>query len=251
MIINSLKYFPYLFKKIFFFIKHKNLFFLIYFFKTELAKIKNRYLIKKFNTKLNVTIDDYLSQSFVTHNEKTKKWFIHNIVYILSMIEEFDLNSIKNEILEIGSYEGNSSLFFLKNIKDSNITCVDIWSDDFTSGNKNRKLKFTEIKKNFDINLLPFKDRLTVHKITSNEFFKINKNKFDLIYIDGSHVFEDVLNDGNNSIKILNHNGLIIFDDFLKDEVFVAILEFYKKNKKNLKVEYIYHQAIFRYKEMY
>ena len=139
------------------------------------------------------------------------------------MIEEFDLNSIKNEILEIGSYEGNSSLFFLKNIKDSNITCVDIWSDDFTSGNKNRKLKFKEIKKNFDVNLLPFKDRLTVHKITSNEFFKINKNKFDLIYIDGSHVFEDVLNDGNNSIKILNHNGLIIFDDFLKDEVFVSI----------------------------
>ena len=126
MIINYLKYFLYLFRKIYFFIKHKNLFFLIHFFKTELVKIKNRYLIKKFKSKLNMTIDDYLNQSFVTHNEKTKKWFIHNIVYIFSMIEKFDLNSIKNEILEIGSYEGNSSIFFLKNIKDSNITCVEI-----------------------------------------------------------------------------------------------------------------------------
>ena len=30
------------------------------------------------------------------------------------MIQKFDLNLIKNEILEIGSYEGNSATFFLK-----------------------------------------------------------------------------------------------------------------------------------------
>ena len=56
----------------------------------------------------------------------------------------------------------------------------------YTSGNKYRSLKFSDIKKNFDYNLHPFNNRLNVHQTTSDEFFKINKKKFDLIYVDTS-----------------------------------------------------------------
>jgi len=42
-------------------------------------------------------------------------------------------NSFKNtfsvkDILEIGSYERRSALFFFDNFKDSNMHCVDTWS---------------------------------------------------------------------------------------------------------------------------
>ena len=41
--------------------------------------------------------------------------------------------------------------------------------------------------------------------------------KYDLIYVDGgSHHYNDVLKDANNSFKVLNKNGILIFDDFLK-----------------------------------
>lgn len=37
--------------------------------------------------------------------------------------------------------------------------------------------------------------------------------KFDLVYIDGSHLFEDVFIDFFHSNKLLNQRGLILFDD--------------------------------------
>ncbi len=250
---EKVKFFKYLYfflKKILFFIKAKNFIFLFNFLLTEVNRIYSKYIDKDFNENLKSTINQYSEDNFVTHNKNTKKWFSHNIVYINLMIQKFDLNLIKNEILEIGSYEGNSATFFLKNINKSNINCVDIWSDMYTSGNKYRSLRFSDIKKNFDYNLRPFNNRLNVHQTTSDEFFKINKKKFDLIYIDASHTYDDVLSDGHNAIKTLNHNGLIIFDDLLKIDVFKAVEEIYTNNK-NLEIEFIYHQAIFRYKERY
>ena len=57
-----------------------------------------------------------------------------------------------------------------------------------------------------------------MHKSSSKKFFEnINNQKFDLIYIDGSHYAKDVYEDAINSFKILNKGGFLIFDDFLWD----------------------------------
>tara|TARA_Y100000741_G_C18171633_1_gene525500 strand:+ start:232 stop:912 length:681 start_codon:yes stop_codon:yes gene_type:complete len=50
---------------------------------------------------------------------------------------------------------------------------------------------------------------------TSNDFFSKNKNFFDIIFIDGLHHYNQVLNDINNSLKILNKNGFILVHDCL------------------------------------
>ena len=47
----------------------------------------------------------------------------------------------------------------------------------------------------------------------TEEFFKINKEKFDIIYIDAGHDLPNVINDYNNSIKCLKNNGVIIIHD--------------------------------------
>jgi hypothetical protein len=51
------------------------------------------------------------------------------------------------------------------------------------------------------------------HKMTSDDFFKQNKDNFDLIFIDGLHESEQVLRDINSSLDILNNNGVIICHD--------------------------------------
>ena len=50
---------------------------------------------------------------------------------------------------------------------------------------------------------------------TSDQFFDQNKNKFDIIFIDGLHHYSQVLKDINNSLKILNKNGFILVHDCL------------------------------------
>ena len=54
----------------------------------------------------------------------------------------------------------------------------------------------------------------TIRK-TSNDFFRANKKKFDLIFIDGLHHYEQVIEDIDNAIDILNDNGHILVHDCL------------------------------------
>ena len=50
-------------------------------------------------------------------------------------------------------------------------------------------------------------------KMTSDDFFKQNTEKFDVIFIDGLHQYDQVKKDINNSLKVLNKNGVILLHD--------------------------------------
>jgi len=52
----------------------------------------------------------------------------------------------------------------------------------------------------------------------SNEFFKNNKEKFDIILIDGDHCYEQSKKDLENSLMSINEGGVIIIHD-VKDWV--------------------------------
>ena len=57
------------------------------------------------------------------------------------------------------------------------------------------------------------------HRMTSDDFFKQNKSTFDLIFIDGLHVYEQVSKDIENSLKVLNENGVILIHDCLPAKI--------------------------------
>tara|TARA_B100000767_G_C19756261_1_gene533085 strand:- start:8 stop:724 length:717 start_codon:yes stop_codon:yes gene_type:complete len=59
----------------------------------------------------------------------------------------------------------------------------------------------------------------TVRK-TSDKFFENNKDKFDCIFIDGLHYYSQVKKDIENSINILNPNGVILLHDCLPNNHF-------------------------------
>ncbi len=57
-------------------------------------------------------------------------------------------------------------------------------------------------------------------KKTSDDFFKINQDKFDCIFIDGLHEYRQVKRDINNSIKYLESGGVILLHDCLPNNVY-------------------------------
>ena len=142
-------------------------------------------------------------------------WFSNNITTWINIFSEQNLKK-KLEILEIGSYEGASAVFFVNFFNSSNLTCIET----FDGSDEHKEIDFKKVKKNFDHNLQNFKTRVKLFLGKSHDFFQNktdNELHYDIIYIDGSHHFEDVYLDAENSLKRLKKNGIIIFDDFLKN----------------------------------
>jgi len=52
-----------------------------------------------------------------------------------------------------------------------------------------------------------------INKLYSNEFFNINKETFDIIFIDGDHNYAQVINDIRNAKMVLNPGGSIVLHD--------------------------------------
>lgn len=159
----------------------------------------------------------------------------------------FDIHK-KNNILEIGSFEGNSSSFILANFEHSALTCVDTW----TGSDEHGSLQMQKIEENFDFNTARYKERLTKFKGTSSSFFAGHdpyRPTFDFIYVDGSHYVDDVMVDALRSFSMLKVGGVIIFDDYLSTSYrrmganpALAINTLISLKKRSLKVILVYGQ---------
>ncbi len=54
---------------------------------------------------------------------------------------------------------------------------------------------------------------------TSDDFFKENKSNFDIVFIDGLHIYEQVKKDILNSIHFLEKDGIILVHDCMPDSL--------------------------------
>jgi predicted O-methyltransferase YrrM len=145
----------------------------------------------------------------------TQRWFFDSEIH-RKLIDILDRKK-ENRILEIGCFEGLSSVFFSDNFIDnpnSNLTCV----DPFLNINNNDHSKFLQNNEelNFDYNLSICRnsDKITIHKITSDEFFEKNNKTFNFIYIDGCHEPSFIKRDMENSFNCLEKNGIMWMDDY-------------------------------------
>ena len=180
----------------------------------------------------------------------TQYWFINNIPIWLYIFNKFNYFNKKLNILEIGSYEGLSALFFLKTLKKSKITCVDTWSSPKNEKYYEKYNKFNIVEKNFDLNTKILKKRLNKIKNLSNFFFKNNRIKYDIIYIDGGHKNDTVYSDLVNAFEALKEKGIIIADDLFWNQLpagknpINGINKFINIKKKKIKNVLIYSQLI-------
>lgn len=215
-----------------------------YFYAQIFLKRKNRF---KYENKVNKFIKTYGDLNF-NHGD----FFSNNISSWLHIFEKYYLFNKKLAVLEVGSYEGRSSYFLLKFLKKIQLTCVDTFKPFHELQDNNHK-KFNQIFDNFKRNTSKYLKQLKIFRGTSHDFFKKNKyEKFDLIYIDGSHEYNYVAHDANKAFLVLKKNGILIFDDFMwenyaqKKLPFHAIMKFLKKNNHKLNILYVDYQLIIK-----
>ena len=152
----------------------------------------------------------------------TSDWFSHHIP-----MWELWLRGLKGlphlDFLEIGSYEGRSTIWLLKNIinhETCKITCVDWFVDE-----EYEKLNNKSLRDQFIENIRPYINQVAIYQSPSFDALqKLNetKQKFDFIYVDGCHKAQSALEDGVLSFRLLKEHGIMIFDDYnymAKDQI--------------------------------
>lgn len=185
-------------------------------------------------------------QEFLKSKKTTTDYFSINTYYWNKILNK---NFKKFSYLEIGSLEGNSALYILKNHLTERVVCVDLWDlDNFLTNAKNNF-------DNFLNNLKEFENKYSYFKKTSDHFFHDNKEFFDVIYIDGWHGATQVTKDITNSWKFLRIGGVIICDDYFyegdsykksdKDIPAPVINNFIRENQKKLKILCVNNNQIF------
>jgi len=132
------------------------------------------------------------------------------------------LKEIKLRVLEIGSYEGLSALFFLNFLPRSSIACIDPWDAATIEPAISRLVpgdaeQYPFAEGRFDRNLRPFVDRVTKIKgfsIDALTDLGLSRRRFDLIYVDGSHRRADAYRDCVLSWPLLDPDGIMLIDDY-------------------------------------
>ena len=200
--------------------------------------------------KLYINNEEYFINFFFRNKIFSRNLFLQNID-----IMEFFFRRNKNlkirSYLEIGSFEGSSVCYFLKKLAQcDSFTCIDTWD----GKEELEKLDFKEVERKFDQNTSSV-EKIKKIKMNSDLFFKQNLKTFDLIYIDGNHRAPQVKKDLDNSLKILNNNGILIIDDYLWDwyenlklNPAYEINYFYNKNSKFLKILLIHNIVVLQKK---
>jgi predicted O-methyltransferase YrrM len=126
------------------------------------------------------------------------------------LLEEYR-NRPDVRMLEIGSYEGRSAVWFLENIltqPSASIVCVDLFT----------RLPL-DMRFDHNIRLSGAGDKVTKMKGRSEAVLStLPLDHFDIIYVDGSHRATGVLMDAMLSWYVLKSGGIMIFDDYLWDE---------------------------------
>jgi hypothetical protein len=120
--------------------------------------------------------------------------------------------------LEIGAFYGANILSVSKTYGLHNLSklyCVDPWED--YNDYPEYKNEQSTIYKSFIDNIEKSgeKDKIIIKRgYSNNEIPKFDDEFFDIIYIDGNHEPEYVLEDAVLSFRKLKKNGIMIFDDY-------------------------------------
>jgi predicted O-methyltransferase YrrM len=131
----------------------------------------------------------------------------YHIIYDLRTL----LGNEKKVYTEIGTFYGGSTCLMLQHPYETQIICIDP----------------LHVRSDLRDNLTKNIDKFNIHKrqvivydkfsTDNNLFNSLNQNNFrtDILFIDGDHSFQGVLNDFFKYHLFVNPDGYIIFDDYL------------------------------------
>lgn len=171
---------------------------------------------------------DSAAPAEIVFYEFSTDWFSGNIPTWRQIVER----DKPRKILEIGSFEGRSTVWMVEHCTaaaggDIEICCVDSWGGGIEHQPGGEiETSMPDVEQRFDRNIeiartkTPHTAEIKKLKSYSNLALAdlIAQRKieyFDLIYIDGSHQAPDVLTDAVMAFQLLRVGGVMIFDDYL------------------------------------
>ncbi len=151
----------------------------------------------------------------------TEDWFSQHIPHLSILLEPWR-NRPGLRMLEVGSFEGRSTVWFLQNLltaNDSRITCIDTFAG--SEEHLIQRLQLDDLKARFLVNVSGYADKVEVMIGESGVVLRSipPQEQYDIVYIDGSHRAPDVLEDAVLAWRLLKTNGMLIFDDYLWAEM--------------------------------
>jgi predicted O-methyltransferase YrrM len=149
----------------------------------------------------------------------TVDWFSGNIPH---WIETFEMTgkdlSAPISVLEIGCYEGMSTCWISDNMLrhlDSRMDAVDTFRGSVEHEGQDNDRLYKMFAHNLSLTKNP--EKVTSHIGDSRAIMPIflkEGRKYDVIYVDGGHMAENVIVDGLCAYHLLKDDGVIIFDDY-------------------------------------
>ena len=116
------------------------------------------------------------------------------------------------QMLEIGAFEGRTTAFAARLFPNARITCVDPWTDYAEMD------ELARAEDGFRRNVAEFGGRIRPLKGFSHAILPRlldDGERFDVIFIDGSHFYADVVIDSQLGWRLLAPGGVLIWDDYL------------------------------------
>lgn len=182
-----------------------------------------------------------------THTLNTYGWNAHEPIF-----ERLIREKQPQLIIEVGTWKGASALHMAELTKElqTTIVCVDTWlgaiefwkNDDdptrdleFKHGYPQVYYQFLSnvVHKGYEHRIIPFPQT----GVTAARWFRQKGINADLIYIDASHEYEDVLADIEAYWPIVKPGGVIFGDDYPFPEVHRAVHTFAAKHRLSVTAE--------------
>ncbi len=120
--------------------------------------------------------------------------------------------------LEIGAFYGATIISVANTYglhEDSKLYCIDPWEDyeDYPEYKNRQSTIYEAFIKNIETS--GSASKIIINRgYSNNEILKYQDNFFDIVYIDGNHEPEYVLEDAVLSFRKLKIGGIMIFDDY-------------------------------------
>lgn len=132
----------------------------------------------------------------------------------------------REAFLEIGSFEGRSTVWIIENMMEDGgyVDCIDTWQ----GGEEHSAEDMAAVEARFDHNtevaMRKFSGEDGIRRLVSKwkgssvgllgEMLP-SAQRYDFIYIDGSHTAPDVLTDACMAWHLLKPKGIMVFDDYM------------------------------------
>lgn len=154
----------------------------------------------------------------------TKDWFNWAPQVWQQLIPMLSGTAGQRQFLEIGSFEGRSSVWIVENMMQDgdHLDCIDTWRGGEEHGEEDMDAVYKRFQANIELAMgkfgrkrfaLPWRsDSVTYLGAAIGEG---KKDPYDFIYIDGSHIAKDVLTDACMAWPLLKPKGIMVFDDYM------------------------------------